>query len=100
MLATPKVGKVEDMPNIRSTIKRLRQDKKKRSHNFEYRSQISRERQKLMAAIERQDKKESEEIFREYCSRLDRAAKRGVIKSNAADRRKSRMARRIAAIAA
>jgi ribosomal protein S20 len=38
-------------------------------------------------------------VVAEYASTLDKAAKRGIIKRNTADRRKARLAQRVAAAA-
>jgi small subunit ribosomal protein S20 len=86
------------MPNIKSTEKRLRQSVVRNERNRAEKSKITRTRALLLAAIERKDKNESSEIFKQFCSLTDKAIKRGVVKRNTADRRKSRLAARIAAL--
>ena len=87
------------MPNIKSAKKRMITSEKSRQSNIATKSRVSTERGKLLQAIEAGDKTESNKLFRVYCSVLDKAVKKGVIKANAADRRKSRIARKITAIA-
>ena len=86
------------MPNIKSTMKRLRQDVKRTARNKAEKSAVVRERAKLMAAIEREDKEECATLFKSYCSKLDKGVKHGVIAKNTADRRKSRMSKKVAAL--
>ena len=86
------------MPNIKSTAKRLRQSVKRNERNRSEKSRITRTKAQLMAALERKDKQECSEIFKQYCSQTDKAAKRGVIARNTANRHKSRLAAKIAAL--
>jgi small subunit ribosomal protein S20 len=78
------------VPNIKSAKKRLRQSNVRRDRNRAVRSEL-RTRIKTLLATE--DAKEAAEQYRDVSSLLDRAARKGVIASNAADRRKSRLAR-------
>ncbi len=86
------------MPNIKSTEKRLRQDVKRTARNKAEKSGGVRERAKLVAAIERKDKEEVSTVFKSYCSKLDKAVKHGILAKNTANRRKSRMSKKVAAV--
>jgi len=88
------------MANIKSAIKRARQAERRRLANRAVKTRIVRLRRQFFEAVAAGDRNKSEILFRAYCSVLDKAAKRGVIKRNNAARRKSRAARRLAKLAA
>lgn len=84
------------MPNIKSAIKRMRTSEKARVRNTAIRSAITSARRKFMELIAAKDKEKISESFRQYCSILDKAAKKGVIMKQKAVRRKRRAAAQIA----
>jgi len=87
------------MPNINSAIKRNRQSEKRRSANRSVKSRVQTARTKFFQAVEDgSDPGRAEKHFNAYCSVLDKAAKKGTIKPRSASRRKSRAARKLAAI--
>jgi small subunit ribosomal protein S20 len=88
------------MPNIESAAKRMRQAYKARLRNRSVKTAIHTARQRFLAAVEAKDQGTGLTLFRSYCSTLDKAAKKGIIKRNAANRGKQRAARRLAAIPA
>jgi ribosomal protein S20 len=52
-------------------------------------------RGRLFAAVAAKDKATSTKAYRDYCSLLDKSAKKGVIPQNTATRRKARAAEMI-----
>ena len=88
------------MPNSRSAKKRLRNSEKANVQNTAVRTQIKSTRRKLFEAVDAKDAKTSTEVYQTYCSVLDKAAKHGVIKKNAAVRRKGRADQKIRALSA
>ncbi len=78
------------MPNIKSAKKRLRQSQIRRDRNRAVRSELRTRTKNLLAT---EDATEAAEQYRVVTSLLDRAARKGVIPSNAAARSKSRLAR-------
>lgn len=80
------------MPNIKSAKKRLRTSARQTEGNRAARSRISTTRTKLVAAVTAGDKTQAEQVYRTYCSFLDKAVKRGAMKANTASRRKSQYA--------
>lgn len=80
------------MPNIKSAKKRLRQSQVRRDRNRAVRSELRTRTRTLLAT---EDATEAAEQYRYVVSLLDRAARKGVIPSNAADRSKSRLARHV-----
>jgi len=78
------------VPNIKSAKKRLRQSQIRRDRNRAVRSELRTRTKNLLAT---EDATEAAEQYRVVTSLLDRAARKGVIPSNAAARSKSRLAR-------
>ena len=87
------------MPNIKSAVKRARQSLKRRATNRAVTSKVSTVRRKAFeTVVAGVDPAAASKLLAEYSSTLDKAAKRGIIKRNTADRRKARMAQRLASI--
>ena len=82
------------MANIKSQIKRNRQNEKRRLRNRTVRSEISTRIKAALAATEHDDETASETL-RLAVRRIDKAAAKGVIHKNNAARRKSRLVREI-----
>jgi len=87
------------MPNIESARKRMRTSEKARARNTAIRSAITTARRSFLELLAAKDKEKINAAFREYCSVLDKAAKKGVIKKQKAVRRKRRAAAKIALMA-
>lgn len=83
------------MPNIKSAEKRVRQSEKNRAANRAVKSEIHTARKPVVEG--KLAKEDLAKAVAEYASTLDKAVKKGVIKKNTADRRKSRAAKRLAA---
>ena len=86
------------MPNNASTIKRLRQDKVRNLRNRAMKSEIKTWTKKTLAAIEQKDKDAATTCLRTTQSKLDKAAKKGVMHANTVARRKALLMRRLKAI--
>ncbi|MDQ2825388.1 MAG: 30S ribosomal protein S20 [Actinomycetota bacterium] len=87
------------MANIKSQIKRNRQNEKRRIANKGVRSEL-RTRTKGAVAAAESGAENAEDAARLAMKRIDKAANKGVIHKNAASRRKSRLAKHVAAAAA
>jgi small subunit ribosomal protein S20 len=83
--------------NIKSQIKRNRQNEKLRLRNKSVRSEV-RTRTKTALDTAAAGGEELVEALRLAMKRIDKAASRGVIHKNQAANRKSRLERRIAAL--
>ena len=80
------------MANIKSAEKRNRQSEKQRSRNRAVKSRLRSEIKSTRAALqEGSTEKELTPVLTVAYSRIDKAAKKGVIKRNTADRYKSRL---------
>lgn len=87
------------MANIKSQIKRNRQNEKRRVHNRVFRGRARTFVQKAVVALESGDQTTSAAAIRDAVSELDKAADKGVIHKNNAARRKSRLMKRLATLA-
>ena len=82
------------MANIKSQIKRNRQNEKRHDRNKAVRSELKTRVKRAVTAAEQGDEKAAE-IATSAVKRLDKAASKGIIHKNAAARRKSRLQKRI-----
>lgn len=84
------------MANIKSQIKRNKQNERRRLRNKAVRSELKTRTKRAVATAE-QGADDAVEACREAIRRIDKAASKGVIHKNQAARRKSRLMKRIAA---
>jgi small subunit ribosomal protein S20 len=87
------------MAHTHSALKRNRQAKKRTVRNRSAKASIKTALKKTMAAIEAGDAAKATAEFRLATQILDKAARNRTIHPNEADRRKSRIQRKISAIA-
>ena len=80
------------MANIKSQIKRNRQNERARTRNRAVRSEL---RTSLRSAEEALGTDQAEEAVGRAVKRIDKAAQKGVIHRNAAARQKSRLMRKL-----
>ncbi len=78
------------MPQHKSSIKRMRQDKKRRLHNRALRSKMRTLYKKVFATT---DKKEAEESLKQAVSYIDRMTVKGQLHKNNAANKKSNIVR-------
>ncbi len=88
------------MANIRSQIKRNRQNEKRRLRNRVYRGAARKAIKRARLALEAQNLDEAIEAVHLAVRRLDKAAQKGSIHKRNAARRKSRLMKRLAALQA
>jgi small subunit ribosomal protein S20 len=84
----------------KSAEKRNRQGEKRRLQNKTVKTAIRSSAKKVLVASEGKDKAAAEAALKDMIKRLDTAARKGIIKKNAASRKKSRMQRRINSLTA
>jgi len=87
------------LANIKSQIKRNKQNEKRRIRNRIVRGKARTAIAKAREAIATQSVEEAKQAVLLAISSLDRAASKGVIHKNNAARRKSRLMKRLAALA-
>lgn len=83
------------MANIKSAIKRNKQNEKRRLRNRVYRGSARSFIKKARVALESGEKEAAELAVRDAVSALDKAAQKGVLHKNNASRRKSRLMKRL-----
>lgn len=86
------------MAHSKSALKRNRQSIAANLRNKSAKSALLTARKKVLTAIDAGKKDDATKLYSAYTSLLDKTAKRGIIKKNNADRKKSRMALKIAKI--
>ena len=86
------------MANIKSQIKRNKQNEKRRLRNRYYTGRARTFVKKARLAIEVGEKESAIEATRQAVSALDKAAEKGTIHKNNAARRKSRLMKHLAAL--
>ncbi len=84
------------MANIKSQIKRNRQNEKRRQRNRTTRSELSTRTKAAIAAADA-GSDDADEALRLAIRRIDKAAQTGVLHKNTAARRKSRLVKRTSA---
>ena len=83
------------MANIRSQIKRNRQNETRRRRNQAVRSELKTRAKTALAAAESGDAAATSAALREAQRRLDTASAKGVVHPRTAARRKSRLTKRV-----
>jgi small subunit ribosomal protein S20 len=81
--------------NIKSQIKRVKTNEKRRQRNKSVRSEVRTAVRKFREAVEAGNTEEAAEQQRAASRALDKAASKGVIHKNQAANRKSAMAKRV-----
>ena len=88
------------MANIKSALKSLRQDKKKHDRNKAIMSDLRTSLKTARVLIDDKKKEEAEVALRTVESKLDKAAKKNIIKKNNASRKLSRLRSSLSKISA
>ena len=88
------------MANIKSAIKRARQNVKLRQHNASARSMYRTYVKNVLKAVEAGDQEVAKTAFAKAQPIIDKAAGKGLIHKNKAARLKSRLSARVKAMAA
>ena len=83
------------MANIKSQIKRVRTNEKRRQRNLAVKSELKTLVRRTREAVEAGDKEAAIEALRIASRKLDKAVSKGVIHRNQAANRKSKLARRV-----
>jgi small subunit ribosomal protein S20 len=84
------------MANIQSQIKRNRQTVKRTKRNLAIRSELKTRVKQVLVAAESGDADAAAEALRRAQKRIDTAVVKGVLHRRTADRKKARLARRVA----
>ncbi|MDD2688787.1 MAG: 30S ribosomal protein S20 [Candidatus Omnitrophica bacterium] len=83
------------MPRRKTSLKRKRADKKKHQRNLRVKQQLKKTLKKLQALLSAKNVSEAKAVLVKAFSQLDKAAKKRIIHPNAANRKKSRLMKRL-----
>lgn len=87
------------MPNIKSAKKRALQGEKRRLRNFSRKNAVRTAFKSVERALEEKDIERAKELLRDAESKMARAKGKKVIKAGTAERKVSRLAQKVAALA-
>ena len=88
------------MPNIKSSVKSIKRDQKRRARNLFEKDRIKKARKSLMEAIANNDVEEAKKLLTLAHKALDQAAANNTIHRNNAARKKSKLALKVNAMSA
>lgn len=88
------------MPNIKSAIKRVKTNEKRRAQNAAQKSALRTAVKHFETAAANGDVEKAQAAFVEATKKLDKAATKGLIHKNAASRQKSRLAKKMNGLSA
>jgi len=83
------------MPKRRTSLKRKRADKKRHLRNLKIKQELKKAIKKFQALLSAKSVNEAKTLLRKVYSQLDKAAKKRIIHPKTAQRRKSRLAKRL-----
>jgi len=83
------------LANILSAEKRNRQNEKRRLRNKSYKTQVKTAQKFFLDALEADSTEQAAKKLQEVESLVDKAVKKGVFHKNAADRKKSRLYKKL-----
>ena len=86
------------MPNIKSSIRSVKTDAERRAKNAPIKAALRNAARKVEALAANGAKEDAQATMAAATGLLDKAARKGIIHKNAADRKKSRLAKKINAL--
>ncbi|MGE3319044.1 MAG: 30S ribosomal protein S20 [Candidatus Berkiella sp.] len=87
------------MANTKQAAKRARQAEKHRMSNKWQVSRMNTHIKRVSTAVEQKNKAEAQDLYKEAASTIDRMVNKGLVHKNKAARLKSRLNKRLVAIA-
>lgn len=83
------------MPNLPTSIKDLRQNKRRKAHNDRLRNRMKKALKRQNTLVEEGKREEAEKNMKNVYKILDKTAKKNVITEGKADRIKSRLTKKL-----
>lgn len=83
------------MPRRRTSIKKTRADKKKHLRNLKIKQNLKKTIKKFLLLLSQKNLAEAKKLLESVFSQLDKAAKKRVIHPRTANRKKSRLMKRL-----
>lgn len=87
------------MPNIKSSVRSVKTDAERRAKNGPIKAALRNAARKVVALTETGAKEDAQATLATASGLIDKAARKGIIHKNAAARKKSRLAKKINAMA-
>lgn len=87
------------MPNIRASVLSVRKDERRRARNAAAKSRVRTASRKVLEAVEAGNADEAKSLLSLATKAIDQAAANHVYHKNTAGRKKSRLARKVNALA-
>ena len=88
------------MPNIKSSIKSMRVDAKRRARNISEKTRMKKAQKLVLAAVAAGDAAEAKKLLPAAHKAIDQAAANNTIHKNAAARKKSKLTLKVNAVTA
>jgi len=98
MMSREVLVEVPFLANIKSSIKDIERNRKRRMRNRAIKSRVRTYIRKFREAVESGDEQLAMEAYKAAQSQIDRAVSKGVLKRNTGSRYKSRLAARLMAM--
>ncbi|MDO4924855.1 MAG: 30S ribosomal protein S20 [Turicibacter sp.] len=86
------------MPNIKSQVKRVKTNEKRRQFNASYKASMRTAIKNVEVAIENKNVEAAKEAYNTANKKLDKAVAKGICHKNFAARQKSRLSKKINAL--
>lgn len=86
------------MPNIKSQVKRVKTNEKRRQFNASYKASMRTAIKNVEVAIETKNVEAAKEAYNTANKKLDKAVAKGICHKNFAARQKSRLSKKINAL--
>ncbi|MBR3120197.1 30S ribosomal protein S20 [Oceanobacillus profundus] len=83
------------MANIKSAIKRVTVNNKKRANNGPQKTEMRSEIRRVENLVEANDVENAKAALKNTVKRIDKAVQKGLIHKNAGDRQKSRLTKKV-----
>ena len=83
------------MPNIKSQVKRVKTNEKRRQFNASYKASMRTAIKNVVVAIENKNVEAAKEAYNTANKKLDKAVAKGICHKNFAARQKSRLSKKI-----
>ena len=89
---------VNGLPNIKSQVKRVKTNEKRRQFNASYKASMRTAIKNVEVAIENKNVEAAKEAYNTANKKLDKAVAKGICHKNYAARQKSRLSKKINAL--
>ncbi len=86
------------MPNMKNAVKKVKVNAKKNVSNNDYEASMKTAIKNVEKAVNENDKKKAKDLLKVASKKIDKAAAKGVVRSNYVARNKSRLTKKVNAM--